>query len=571
MGRQRHPRGRRRRRHLVRRPGQRLAGRRRQLDAIGPDNTGNDRLYGEDGDDRLDASDYGNNYLNGGAGNDALYGYAGNDVLEGGAGNDQLRGGSGNDTYRFTGNVNLGFDQIIDPSLTWSGGIDPHPELDTLDFSGLAQGIVLDLSAQNVRQHVNNLLDLQISGAVDHVVGTDFNDRITGNDQDNAIWGGKGNDILYGKDGNDFLYGEDGDDKLYGGSGGDVLYGGAGNDTLVSIDASAADYLYGEGGDDSFWTDYESGDRLDHVCDWTSFERANNIHEVWYFANGADKTFDGDQIADPTGGSYSDGKPVGTLYYRNFSNQPLFAISGPSELDIEQNNMGDCWLLATLGSAARTNPNSIRQTVVELGDGTYAVELGGKFYRVDGDLPTWSPTDTTLRFAGLGQSGSLWVAIVEKAYTSYRTAAGTYGGIDGGWPEEAFQAIGDSGFSSTSFCLLGRWGMVTLDAAYALNSIAGELDLGKAVVVNTSDSPSPGSPLLSKHSYMAERVIYVPVLDLRDGTVTNRPVSVVLRNPWGRDGAGNDGVDDGLVTVTGEQLLASIWHNGKGIQSAWVA
>lgn len=35
-------------------------------------------------------------------------------------------------------------------------------------------------------------------------------------------------------------------------------------------------------------------------------------------------------------------------------------------------------------------------------------------------------------------------------------------------------------------------------------------------------------------------------------------ISVVLRNPWGYDGAGNDSnTADGLVTVTGAQLFAS--------------
>ena len=49
---QRHPRGRRRQRRAVRRGGQRLAGRRgRRRQPSGADNTGNDRLYGEDGND----------------------------------------------------------------------------------------------------------------------------------------------------------------------------------------------------------------------------------------------------------------------------------------------------------------------------------------------------------------------------------------------------------------------------------------------------------------------------------------------------------------------------------------
>ncbi len=39
------------------------------------------------------------------------------------------------------------------------------------------------------------------------------------------------------------------------------------------------------------------------------------------------------------------------------------------------------------------------------------------------------------------------------------------------------------------------------------------------------------------------------------GTVT----SVVLRNPWGVDGAGSDGSDDGFVTLTTAQIYA---HQG---------
>jgi hypothetical protein len=34
-------------------------------------------------------------------------------------------------------------------------------------------------------------------------------------------------------------------------------------------------------------------------------------------------------------------------------------------------------------------------------------------------------------------------------------------------------------------------------------------------------------------------------------------VSLVLRNPWGSDGAGNDGANDGVVTVTLDQANAA--------------
>jgi hypothetical protein len=35
--------------------------------------------------------------------------------------------------------------------------------------------------------------------------------------------------------------------------------------------------------------------------------------------------------------------------------------------------------------------------------------------------------------------------------------------------------------------------------------------------------------------------------------------TLVLRNPWGIDGAGNDGKDDGYVRLTPAQALGSFW------------
>ena len=96
-----------------------------------------------------------------------------------------------------------------------------------------------------------------------------------------------------------------------------------------------------------------------------------------------------------------------------------------------------------------------------------------------------------------------------------------------------------------------------------LQHIARELDLGKAVTV-VIHGPDKGVPLLDKHAYIVERVNYMTFGKLR------LPVSVVLRNPWGHDGAGNDGNKyDALVTVTGEQLVRSM-EDSKAIQSAWV-
>ena len=42
----------------------------------------------------------------------------------------------------------------------------------------------------------------------------------------------------------------------------------------------------------------------------------------------------------------------------------------------------------------------------------------------------------------LGAQGSMWVAIMEKAYAFFRTGEGTYQSIEGGWMTEAYTALG---------------------------------------------------------------------------------------------------------------------------------
>jgi len=54
--------------------------------------------------------------------------------------------------------------------------------------------------------------------------------------------------------------------------------------------------------------------------------------------------------------------------YKSFSSQSLFASSGPSKDDIHQGGLGDCYFLAGLSAVAKTAPNVIQQSIVDLGD-----------------------------------------------------------------------------------------------------------------------------------------------------------------------------------------------------------
>jgi hypothetical protein len=407
-----------------------------------------------------------------------------------------------------------------------------------------------------------------VAGGVS-ITNTRWQKTVYGNFASIVIKGGKGNDLvkidptltlpvaIHGGVGNDTLLGGGGNDKLYGQGGADSLNGGAGDDVLVNVGDSRHDTATGGTGFDGFWSDSVN---TETVTDLSDEESANGAdHRVAAFtrfsttrrgvarSNKIGLDLNGEALADP-------GLTDSDAYYRNFSDKPLFASTGPSADDISQGYVGDCWFLATLSAMATTNPQSIRQAVVELGDGTYAVQFaradGSKaFVRVDADLPM-SGWDELL-YAGQGKQGSLWVAIMEKAYACF--AAGrdgdslaNYADLDGGWMSEAFA---DLGYENDEI-----WDVSGADDLF--DQIAGELSAGKAVTLAINQAKH-GAPVVGCHAYTVVAV----ETDADTGERT-----LVLRNPWGIDGVGNDGNNDGYVRLTGQQALASYW----GVISAYV-
>jgi hypothetical protein len=160
------------------------------------------------------------------------------------------------------------------------------------------------------------------------------------------------------------------------------------------------------------------------------------------------------------------------------------------------------------------------------------------FVRVDGDLPVDSMG--RLFYADRGGQSSIWVAIMEKAYACYRNAnVASYGNLDSGWMDEAFLHLGYSPSSLWS----------ASSATLLMNQIKAQLDAGRAVTLGTK-LPELGAPVIASHAYSVVQVI-------ADAAGTLK--SLVLRNPWGMDGAGSDGRNDGYVTLTAAQAYASWW------------
>ena len=131
---------------------------------------GDDLLYG-DADNDLVVGNYGNDTLHGGSGNDRLYGNTGDDKLYGEAGNDVLVGGAGKDY------------------------LDGGTGADILSYSGSTSAVHVDLGAKTATGgHATG--DKFVN--LEHLFGSDHNDRLTGDTGANVISGGKGGDILIG-------------------------------------------------------------------------------------------------------------------------------------------------------------------------------------------------------------------------------------------------------------------------------------------------------------------------------------------------------------------------------------
>jgi hypothetical protein len=138
----------------------------------------------------------------------------------------------------------------------------------------------------------------------------------------------------------------------------------------------------------------------------------------------------------------------------------------------------------------------------------------------------------------MGAGGSLWVAIIEKAYASYRyaTSPANYANLAGGWMSEAYAATGSTSNRIYSGTSSADW----------FNQISAALASGQSVTPATGGNPQAN--LVGSHAYTVDHVGYHAAGN----------AYLVLRNPWGFDGySSTDGVNDGYVTVSLAQAYAS--------------
>ncbi|MCK5945269.1 MAG: hypothetical protein KAI24_24990, partial [Planctomycetes bacterium] len=399
----------------------------------------------------------------------------------------------------------------------------------------------------------------------DYLLGGSGADRLVGGYGQDTIYGGSGDDLILGSGGSDYLSGQNGDDVIHGhggndtiyggygrdsifpGSGNDTVYGGSGQDLIVTI-GGGNDAIWGGHQWDNFWVDYG-----DAIYDASSNEQQlGYVHTVASFEvlNASTHTFQ--PSLEPDGLNIPDPQPLAghSVLLMDKSAQPLFGPGGPSEDDVLQGAVGDCYFMAVLSAIAHQQPEEIRKMVTSLGDGSYAVRFfrNGQpcYVRVDGDL--WTTLGGAVQYAKPGPSGAIWVPIVEKAFAFFREGAGTFASINGGHThaEHHTAQLGATTHAwqlpqSPSKEAIIAWdqaGRTNAYVTYVLENqsrqlmewIDGHLQAGAPVYTGAKSSVSNGTPI-AEDTYRRGQHLYEVYAIERDAQ--GNPDALVLRDPYG--------------------------------------
>jgi len=241
----------------------------------------------------------------------------------------------------------------------------------------------------------------------------------------------------------------------------------------------------------------------------------------------------------------------------SFANHPLFAKDGPSKDDVFQGGGGDCYFLSALAALAEANPGFIRNTVMDLSDGTYVVRFfrqnGEKTYvRVTAEL--WVDNSGAPTYARLGRQGCIWAPIIEKAFAICRRRKASYGSIVGGNGREdndliwklTYIKIDEAGVNPDDVISWLNSGApeghmkdtIRARAQTFLGQVNAQRQLGKGMVLGAPPGFSNKTPLVpssagfEKSTYRRGKHVYT--VDHVKVDAKGDFTGIVLRNPGGR-------------------------------------
>ena len=199
--------------------------------------------------------------------------------------------------------------------------------------------------------------------------------------------------------------------------------------------------------------------------------------------------------------------------------------SAISVSDINQGQLGDCFLLSSIGEIALYDPAAIQQMIHVNANGTESVTLfespnghtpgvGASVFAsmdevVTNTFSTASVNNGTTQDV-VGNQKEIWVQVLEKAYAQ---ANGGYAGINqGGNPCIALQQLTGEA---------AKWESAS---QATLPSLTADVAAGDLIVMDTANSNNLPYGLYGNHAYMFEGLV-----------TSNGTACVKLGNPWGFD------------------------------------
>ena len=189
--------------------------------------------------------------------------------------------------------------------------------------------------------------------------------------------------------------------------------------------------------------------------------------------------------------------------------------------DINQGELGDCFLLAAVGELALDRPNAITSMIGVNADGTETVTLyeaggGAPLFGDTSFVPTRIIVDNSFPDDAVNGGNQdvfdgqqeIWVQVLEKALA---TLAGGYDVINqGGWPMFVMEELTGQASADIS------------PASLSLQTLQGYMKAGDLLAFDTPESDSLSYGLVGDHAYMFESLVTV-----------NGQAMVQLGNPWG--------------------------------------
>ncbi len=212
--------------------------------------------------------------------------------------------------------------------------------------------------------------------------------------------------------------------------------------------------------------------------------------------------------------------PTQVLWLQEAGNAAAISVT-----DINQGQMGDCYLLSSIGEIAMFHPGYVTQMIRANADGTETVTL----YRAsNGNLPTFGTsayTPVAITVSNTFPSNSvnngasqdvfngqkeIWVQVLEKAMA---TLYGGYNGIaNGGIPAISMEEL--TGCSAS----------VTWPSTFSLQQLQNDVAAGDLITFDTGGYGTLPYHMHGSHAYMFQSLAAV-----------NGTVMVNLLNPWGFD------------------------------------